>query len=59
MATASIAITIEVDVPPSGSKAPDLGYVSYYIKKWIEQDAEIKGKPRVVDIEIHQTFPQP
>ena len=54
-----IIITIERDVPETGSGCPDLGHDAYYIKKWVEKDAELKGKPRVVNIEIEQEFNGP
>lgn len=54
--TGRITITIERDVAETGSGCPDLGHDAYSIKKWVEQDAGLKGNPRVVNIEIEQEF---
>jgi len=56
MAKARIILTLERDVPPSGSGAPDCGYDAYYLKKQIEQDPKLEGKMAVVAIQIEQDF---
>lgn len=59
MATARIIITVERDVAETGSGAPDAAHAAYYLKKKIEEDTELKGNPRVVDIKTEQGFPGP
>lgn len=53
---ARITITIERDVPDSGSGAPDCGHDAYYLKKVIEKDEKLEGKLKVVGIQIEQLF---
>lgn len=57
MATAIITITIERDIPDSGSGGPDLGHDAYAMKKTIE-GMGFKGDLKVVGIETEQRLPR-
>jgi hypothetical protein len=57
MGKARIIITIERDVADTGSTVPDAAHAAYYLKKKIEDDTDLKGNPRVIDIKIEQDFP--
>lgn len=56
MATGTITITIEQDIPESGSGGPALGHTGYRLKKLLEMSRQdFQGNPRVVRIRTEQT----